>query len=146
MPGCNIDHEASLQFNTLRQHWKKKGYPSVDSDLASAYKELAQDPLACHCKPAGRTNAILKEIAPDRDLVLHKYRYKDTANREGAKGGWRIYAILDRASGTLYPIIVYPHKACNDASPDYIQTCVDELMKILKQRELDLNAANNSGK
>ncbi len=134
MAGCKIDSEASVQFNTLRSHWKKKGYPSVDKDLENAYKELSKDLLACHCKPAGRTSAILKQIAPDRDAALHKYRCKDTANSEGAQGGWRFYAILDRPTATLYPIIVYPHKQWSDATEELIRDCVKELMSVLKQR------------
>src|SRR5437667_12098876 len=27
---------------------------------------------------------------------------------EGARGGWRFYALYDKATQTLYPIVVYP--------------------------------------
>lgn len=76
------------------------------------------------------------EAAPDRKLALNKYRYKDTASREGASGGWRFYAVLDKETNILYPIIVYPHKKWADASDEDIKKCINELLQILRQREL----------
>ena len=135
MAACKVDPDASPEFSILRKHWNKKGYPSVFSDLDAAFKEIAKDVHACHCKPAQRTSAILLKAAPERQLSLHKYRYKDTASGEGASGGWRFYAIFDKETRILYPIIVYPHKQWPDASDDEIKKCVDEIVLILKQRD-----------
>ena len=93
--------------------------------------------MACHCKSAQRTSAILIEAAPERKLALHKYRHKDKASGEGASGGWRFYAVFEKTTSTLYPIIVYPHKQWSDAPDDLIKKCVDELITILKQRDLN---------
>jgi hypothetical protein len=79
----------------------------------------------------------LLEAAPGRNLILYKYRHKDTASREGASSGWRFYAIFEKDFGILYPIIIYPHKEWADASYEEIKKCVDELITILKQRDLD---------
>lgn len=117
-------------------HWKKKGYPSVKSDLESAFQKIQKDVMACDCRNAERTSAILLEaIGPDRRVYLHKYRCKDKASGEGASGGWRFYAVFDKDTNVLYPIIVYPHKQWQDASEDYIKDCVNELISIIKQRE-----------
>lgn len=137
MSTCKVDPDASLEFAILRDHWKKKGYRSISSDLDAAFNELSKDVFACHCKIAQRTSAILLEAAPERKLALHKYRYKDTASGEGASGGWRFYAVLDKETSILYPIIVYPHKKWADASDDEIKKCINEILGILKQRDLD---------
>lgn len=142
MGTCKVDPDASPEFQILRAHWKKKGYHSVFPDLEAAFVEIRKEVTACHCKPAGRTSAILLEAAPERQLALHKYRYKDKASGEGASGGWRFYAILDKATSVLYPIIVYPHKEWADASEEEIKKCVDEIINILKQR--DLNSSGES--
>jgi hypothetical protein len=135
--GCKVDPDASPEFSILRNHWKKKGYHSIFSDLENAFKAIRKDVTACHCKPTGRTSAILLQAAPERKMALHKYRHKDTASGEGASGGWRFYAILDKETNILYPIIVYPHKAWQDAHDDEIKKCVDEILSILKQRDLN---------
>lgn len=69
-------------------------------------------------------------------FLLHKYRQKNTAAREGARGGWRIYALFDKQNGVLYPIIVYPKKEMSDATDKQIIESVRELLKILEQRGL----------
>ena len=139
MGACKVDPDASPEFSILRKHWKKKGHPSIDSDLADAYKEIAKNVEACHGNLAQRTSAFLKEAEPKRDLALYKYRHKNKAAREGASGGWRFYAVLDKETNTLYPIIVYPHKAWTDANDDLIKKCIEELIGILRQRDLDSN-------
>jgi hypothetical protein len=127
---CKVDPDASPEFATLKKHWKKQGYHSINSDLEAAFTEIAKDVQACNCKPAGRTSAILLEAAPDRNVSLHKYRHKDKASGEGASSGWRIYAVFDKGSNILYPIIVYPHKEWQDAHPDEIKKCVDEILAV----------------
>jgi len=69
-------------------------------------------------------------------FVLHKYRQKNTAAREGARGGWRICALFDKQNNVLYPIIVYPKKEMSDASDKQITDAVRDLLKILEQRRL----------
>jgi hypothetical protein len=69
-------------------------------------------------------------------FLLHKYRQKNSAAREGARGGWRFYALFDKQNSILYPIIVYPKKEWSDASDEKIAECVRELLKILEQRRL----------
>jgi hypothetical protein len=135
--GCKVDPDASPEFAVLKKHWKKQGYHSINSDLEAAFTEITKDVQACHCKPAGRTSAILLEAAPDRNVSLHKYRHKDKSSGEGASSGWRIYAIFDNDTEILYPIIVYPHKKWADAHPDEIKKCVDEIIAVLKKREAE---------
>lgn len=139
MAGCKIDDEACPQFKILRDHWNKRGHPSVVSDLEDAFKELRKDVQACHRKVAERTSAIVKEAVPDANWFLHKYRYRDRAAREGARGGWRFYAIFDADRNVLYPIIVYPHKEWSDANDDLIKQTVNELITVLRQREINSN-------
>ena len=139
MGACKVEPDASQQFAILRDYWKRKNYRSIVSDLDEAFKTLSRDVYGCHFRLAERTSAILIEAAPERDLALHKYRHKDKASSEGARGGWRIWAIFDRATETLYPIIVYPHKEWSDAPDELIKKCVSEIVTILEQRDLDSN-------
>lgn len=64
---------------------------------------------------------------------LFKYRQKNEFARKGARGGWRIYALFDGT--TMYPIIVYPKNAWEDATYDVITEAVKELLKILPSNQ-----------
>ncbi len=126
MATCRVDDAASPQFSKLRDHWRTHGYPSVGYDLAEAFRAIARDVQANHCKPAQRFADILQNFR------LHKYRQKNSAAKEGARGGWRIYALYDKLNGSLYPIIVYPKKEWADANDKLITECVRELLSILR--------------
>jgi hypothetical protein len=128
LAACRIDSEASPQFNTLREHWRKSGYPSVNADLAEAFEAITKEVQAKHCKVMPRFTEILG------GYTLHKYRQKNSAAKEGASGGWRIVAIFDKSARVLYPIILYPKKAMSEASDKQITECVLGLLKILQQR------------
>lgn len=126
MGGCNICPDASPQFKKLRERWKRFGYPSIDSDLEDAFKNIRQDVMANHCKRPPRFGAVVG------DFELFKYRQKDKANREGASGGWRFYALFDKASAMLYPIVVYPKKEMEDADTATITAAIKELIRSLR--------------
>lgn len=130
MAACRVDLDASPQFSILRDFYRKHGYPSIDDDLAAAFQEISKDVRANHCRIVPRFSAVLQ------GFLLHKYRQKNTAAREGARGGWRIYALFDKRNNILYPIIVYPKKEMDDAPDQQITDCVRELLKILEQRRL----------
>jgi hypothetical protein len=125
LPGCRIDAEASPQFAALKEHWKRAGYDSIESDLKEAFQEIVKDIQACRCRPVGRFADVIG------DLQLLKYRQKNRAAREGARGGWRIYALFDRERLVLYPIVVYPKKQWADASDDLIKKAVKQLRDIV---------------
>ena len=126
MAGCKIDASRSLQLQTLIATWKACGYPSVEQDLENAYKEIRKDIKACHCRKAARFSEVLG------NFELLKYRQKDSRSKEGARGGWRIYALYDKRDGTLYPIIVYPKKHWTDAADDVIIAATKELIQLVK--------------
>jgi hypothetical protein len=135
LAGCKVDAQASPQFNQLREHWKKSGYPSIDTDLADAFRAISQNIDANHCTKMQRFSAIL------RDFVLLKYRQKNSAAREGARGGWRIIGLYRKQSGTLYPIIVYPKKEWDDATQEIVEASVQQMLGAL-QMELIITCQN----
>ena len=126
MNECKIDATRSPQFDILRESWKNSGYPSIDDDLEEAFKSIRTNVQACQCKPV----ILSKEVLGDS--LLFKYRAKNKASREGSRGGWRFYALFDKANGVLYPIIVYPKKAWQDASTELIKSCLAEIVAILR--------------
>lgn len=130
MAACRVDFDASPQFSILRDYWQKHGYPSIDDDLAEAFQAISKDVHANHWRLVPRFSAILQ------GFLLYKYRQKNTAAREGARGGWRVYALFDKHNNVLYPIIVYPKKEMSDAPDKQIIDAVRELLKILEQRRL----------
>ncbi len=130
MSGCSIDSQSCPQFNILRERWKKNGYPSIDSDLEEAFKEIRKNIQAKHCRPVPRFKAVLG------DLQLFKYRQKNGAAREGASGGWRFYALFNKTTGVLYPIVVYPKKAWQDASDDTVKEGVEQIIKMLSESDM----------
>jgi hypothetical protein len=129
LAACRIDLVSSPQFDLLRNSWRKSGYRSIDADLAAAFQAITKDVQANDRRVVPRFSAILGEFA------LHKYRQKNSASKEGARGGWRIYALFDKENNVLYPVIVYPHKEWVDASDKHITECVKELLDILQQRK-----------
>lgn len=130
MPACKVDHDASPQFSILRNFYRTHGYPSIDDDLAEAFQAIKQNVQANRCRTVPRFSAVLQ------GFLLHKYRQKNKAAREGARGGWRIYALFDKQNNVLYPIIVYPKKEMTDVPDRQIIDCVGELLKVLEQRHL----------
>ena len=115
----------SQQFQELVAHWKKVGYPSIESDVEKAFQSIRKDLIACHARRVPRFSEILG------DLHLYKYRIKNGAAREGASGGWRIYALHDLSKGNLYPIIIYPKKEWQDASNDLVRDAIKEITDAL---------------
>jgi hypothetical protein len=134
LAACRIDPDLSPQFKILREHWRRSGYPSIEDDLTEAFRAISKEVQANHCRIVPRFAAVLG------DFLLHKYRQKNRAAKEGASGAWRIYALFDKQRNVLYPIIVYPKKAWQDASEQLIIECVHELTTILHQRELSQNS------
>lgn len=127
MPGCRIDPDLCPQFNRLRNFYKKRGYPTIDDDLAEAFKNISKEVQANRCRLVGGFADILKHYR------LLKYRQKNSGAREGARGGWRIYALHDAAAAILYPIIVYPKKELADASEKEIAEAIKEVLGILEK-------------
>jgi len=130
LPTCRVDFAASPQFLILREHWQTHGYPSIDDDLAEAFQNIGKDVQANHCKVVHRLTDVLG------NFQLHKYRQKNRGAREGASGGWRIYALYDKPNGILYPIIVYPKKEWVDADENFIIKHVRELLEILRPKQV----------
>jgi hypothetical protein len=124
LAGCRID-QSSPQFNKLREHWKKSGYPSIDDDLNEAFKAIAADVHAKNWRLVPRFSEVLGSF------LLYKYRQKNNAAREGARGAWRFYALFDKTTSVLYPVVVYPKKAWADASDDVITGSLEEMIAIL---------------
>jgi hypothetical protein len=129
LAGCKVDSEASPQFARLRDHWKKNGYPSIEKDVAEAFGKIQKDVQACHWKPMARFSAVLGPYK------LFRYRYKNSAAREGARGGWRVIALYDEKTTALYPIIVFPKKELPDADDDTIIKAIEEMIDILSKPE-----------
>ena len=125
MTGCKVDAEASPQFNILRDYSKKNGYPSVTKDLEEAFTEIRKNIQAKHCRVVPRFSSVLG------NFLLFKYRQKNSAAREGASGGWRFYALFDKATSTLYPIVLYPKKAWQDAHDDIVKEAVEQILSIV---------------
>jgi hypothetical protein len=129
LASCKIDPDSSPQFNVWRNHWRKSGYPSIDADLAEAFQAISKDVQAKHRSIVPRFGDVLG------DFALHKYRQRNKAAKEGASGAWRIYALFNRETNVLYPIIVFPKKAWADASDRHVTECVKELVQILRERQ-----------
>lgn len=89
--------------------------------------------MANHCRVAPRFSSVLQ------GFQLHKYRQKNSGAREGARGGWRFYALFDKQNSILYPIVVYPKKEWKDAADILIEKSVKEILVILEQRDLPSN-------
>jgi len=130
LPTCKVDFAASPQFSILRESWRTHGYPRIDEDLAEAFQAICKDIQANHCKVVQRFSDVLG------NFQLHKYRQKNNQAKEGASGGWRIYALYDKPHGILYPIIVYPKKEWVDVTDKFVTEQVHELLDILRQRHL----------
>ena len=125
VPGCKVEPEACPQFTKLREYWKKHGYPSIDTDLVEAFQNISKDIQANHGREMPRFSALLG------GRKLFKYRQKNSGAREGARGGWRIIAILVPDTAVLYPIIVYPKKEWPDADDDTVKAGIKEIIAIL---------------
>ncbi|MFB3815410.1 MAG: hypothetical protein ACE14L_14995 [Terriglobales bacterium] len=104
MAACKIDADASPHFSKMREYWKNHGYPNIDADLAEAFANIRKDIQANHARRVPGFGDILKEYE------LYKYRQKNRLAREGASGGWRIYALFDRRTTTLYPLLYIPRR------------------------------------
>lgn len=135
MAAYRVDSTASPDFKSLCDHWRTHGFPSVDRDTAAAFGEIAKNHEACR----GRRVQRFEDLLADRFLL--KYRYRDSARREGARGGWRILAILDPPTKCIYPIMVYPKKAWEMPSGEDLRKCVSNLSTALRQ--LNLPGANS---
>lgn len=128
MAACKIDPTASPQFVRLCNHWKNHGYPSVQDDLADAFCDIRKNILAKHGRVVPRFSAVL-----GGDVVLYKYRQKNSQAREGARGGWRIYALFQKTTSILYPVIVYPKKEWDDATDDTVKNALEQILSILSK-------------
>jgi hypothetical protein len=123
LPACDLS-TCSDHFNKLVVAWKKS-YPSIESDLEDAFKKIRKDIQACHCTLVPRFSDILGEFS------LFKYRHKNSQSREGARGGWRILALYNKRTATMYPIIVYPKKRLSDVPADDVVVAVKEVISII---------------
>jgi len=103
----------------------KKEHPSIESDLEDAFKRIKKEIQACHCTLVPGFSDILG------DLALFKYRQKNSRAKEGAKGAWRILALYDKATCTMYPIIVYSKKKLSNAPAEEVVAAVKELIATL---------------
>lgn len=120
VPGCKVDCR-SPQFNQLCKHWKS-AYPHIERDLEEAFKAIRENVEAKNCRVVPRHGT---------GVTVHKYRQNSSDIGRGASYGWRIQAIYDRQSGVLYPILVYPKTAWQDASDETIVAAINELLAVL---------------
>ena len=123
LPTCEIS-KCSDHFNKMVAALKKE-YPSVESDLEEAFKKIKKEFQACHCTLVPGFSDILG------DFSLFKYRQKNSRAKEGARGAWRILALYDKATCTLYPIIVYSKKKLSNAPADEVIVAVKEIIATL---------------
>jgi mRNA-degrading endonuclease RelE of RelBE toxin-antitoxin system len=116
---CVIDRDASPTFRVLVDHWKKK-FPKIEKDLDEAFECIRKD----------YRNAKQARSKPGFNDTVFKYRQKSSDMNRGASYGFRIYAYYDKASNTLYPIVVYPKKAMQEFDPDKLIKAVDEIIRV----------------
>lgn len=121
LAGCTLDDKASPQFTLLCEKWERSGYTHIYEDLRQAFEAITQNVLA---KKARRVQA-------GSNLVVYKYRQNSSDIRRGEKYGWRIYALYDVMTATMYPIIVYPKPAWDDADTGTILAAIREIRMIL---------------
>jgi hypothetical protein len=67
--------------------------------------------------------------------LLLKYRIKDSAHGLGARGGWRMIAVLDPQTKVLYPIMIYPKKKWEVPDDEDLGKRVAALAFALRQLE-----------
>ena len=104
MPGCTIDSSASPEFQQLVKSWQRT-HPQIDNDLQDAFSAISQNILA---KKGRRVQA-------GPNLEVYKYRQNSHDIKRGSSYGWRIYALYDKSTGTMYPILIYPKTVWEDA-------------------------------
>ena len=124
MPGCKIDRGRSLEFKALVEHWQKT-HPHIEDDLREAFTAIAENTRAKSCRVVPRYHH------EGWELLKYRQNSKDNSTH-GSSYGWRILAIHDVVSGVLYPIIVYPKTAWQDAKAETVQAAIQELKKLLQ--------------
>jgi len=108
---------ASPTFNRLCQEYRRE-FRHLDSDLDAAFANIAKDFRAA--KSARRVQA--------GELVeVYKYRQNSRDIKGGNQYGWRIYALYHKAANTLYPILIFPKTAMQDASDTEIIGSIREV-------------------
>jgi len=130
LASCTVDLSKSPDFASLCEHWRKHGYLSVHKDVENAVATIAANHEALHCNRMQRFEDLL-----DGRLLL-KYRFKDSQHREGARGGWRMIAVLDPKTRALFPIMIYPKKVWDVPNDEDLRQRVASLAMALRQREL----------
>ena len=122
MPGCKIDRDSSPDFKKLIDSYRQ-GYPHIESDLSDAFSEIEKNILANR----GR------RVFGGQQFDIYKYRQNSKDIKRGARYGWRIYCLLDRLSGIMYPIITYPKTIFDDADTKTIKDAVANIKLLLGQ-------------
>jgi hypothetical protein len=120
LQGCKIAREASPDFRKFVKHWQRS-HPHIEGDISEAFSEIEKNILANR----GR------RVYGGSRFDLYKYRQNSKDIRRGSSYGWRIYALFDRQSKTMYPIIVYPKTTWEDADGKTILESVNNLKLIL---------------
>lgn len=121
MAGCKVNSEASPQFKHLREHWKRKGFPKISDDLTEAFSAISQNILAA--------NGARVQAGPI--VEIYKYRQNSKDIKRGSRYGWRIIALFHKSTETMYPIIVYPKTAWENAGDKMIAEAIQEIRQIL---------------
>lgn len=104
MAACKVDTTKSPDFAYLCKKWRKQNYSSLDADIEAALAIITENYEASHCRRMQRFDDVLE------GRLLLKYRFKNSSRSEGSRGGWRMIAIFDPPTRTLYPIMIYPKK------------------------------------
>jgi hypothetical protein len=118
--GHKVDRTKSPQFEKLVQHWKRT-YPHIEDDLKKALDAIGQNLMACGAD----------RIQAGPNVEVYKYRQNSKDIRRGASYGWRIVALIDKRTSTLYPILVWPKPAWGDAADAAYASAIEETRTIL---------------
>jgi hypothetical protein len=98
-----------------------RSYPHINDDLKDAFSEIEKNILA---------NRARRTLGGTR-LDLYKYRQNSKDLKRGARYGWRIYCLHDKQTGIMYPIIVYPKTAWEDADNKTVKDAISTIKSIL---------------
>jgi hypothetical protein len=115
-----VDPTKSPHFTKLVARWKKD-YRHIQDDLDKLFAAIGKD---LHAASAWRVQA-------GTNVEVYKYKQNSSDIRRGASYGWRVIALFDKKTATLYPILVWPKTAWGDAGNDLYDSAIEEVLGIL---------------
>ncbi len=130
MPKYKIDDHKSGAFRSFVRGYQKD-FPNVERDIQEAFSHISQDIRA------KKGNRVQVNLLP-AGWECHKFRQNSKDIQRGANYGWRIVVLLDRASQTIFPILLYPKPELSNADTETIKDAIRDLFR-------DLGICTNSG-